>query len=651
MFRSEAMIKVELVVPEHDVAPVTEALAASGVFHLTTTDHTCIESTSCPPTEWHQWAVAFTELERRILAVMEALDVDEGLPPQETPHIIFPEVAQVDMERLEQEAKAPVHDLEEEQRRLVQLQRYLSQLRPIADLQVDLGELRKLRYTFAVLGTMPTANVERLRSSLEHIPFVLHTLQHKDHLVTVVLLGTQRDSEILSRAARSAYLNPLTPPETYRGTPAEAIAALDASIERAQQHIAELEATIERVREMRMHHLRHLLWRVRASRTLAETITRYGRLRYTYLIAGWVPRSLVPALRNKIAQVSDQVLIEESKPLWEEEYQIPVALENPPVLRAFQGLVTNYGHPSYGELDPTPILALTFPLVFGIMFGDVGHGIILTLLGLLLASRRVHPLRGLASLGPVLTVCGVSAAIFGFLYGSVFGFEEVLQPLWLRPLESITDILLATIGIGVGLLSLGMIYNIINAALARRWAYLLFDHNSLAGLVFYWSLIGLAAVVFVDNPPVNPALLASLATVSGVALTFAEVLENLVKGHQPLFEGSLGTYLMQALFELFETVIALMSNTLSYVRMGAFAVAHSGLSLVVFIVAEIISPTRGIGYWIAVALGNLFIIAFEGMIVGIQTLRLEYYEFFSRFFSGNGVRFRPLTLISRDREP
>jgi V/A-type H+-transporting ATPase subunit I len=176
---------------------------------------------------------------------------------------------------------------------------------------------------------------------------------------------------------------------------------------------------------------------------------------------------------------------------------------------------------------------------------------------------------------------------------------------------------------------------------------LLFDRNGLAGLAFYWSLIGLAASAFVDDMPINPALFAALAAVSALAVAFAELLAHLVEGHRPLVEGSFGTYLMQAFFELFEAVIGLLSNTLSYVRMGAFAVAHGALSLVVFIMAEIVSPSRGVGYWIVVALGNLFVIGFEGMIVGIQTLRLEYYEFFSKFFSGSGVSFHPLTLISK----
>ena len=102
-------------------------------------------------------------------------------------------------------------------------------------------------------------------------------------------------------------------------------------------------------------------------------------------------------------------------------------------------------------------------------------------------------------------------------------------------------------------------------------------------------------------------------------------------------------------FELFETVISLLSNTLSYVRMGAFAVAHGAISMVVFIMAESISPQHGLGYWFVLAVGNLFVIGFEGMIVGIQTMRLEYYEFFSKFFTGGGEPYVPFNLLSREK--
>ena len=650
MFRPQAMSKVELVVPEHDVVPVTKALAASGVFHPTLSSHLGGERVPSYAENWQERAATFTELERRIMAVMETLGVGEGPLPAETPHLIEPETAQMDIERLEWETQAPVRELEEGQHKLAQLQRYLDQLKPIADLEVDLGTLRSLRYTFVLLGTIPVANLERLQTSLELIPSALVTLRREEHLATVVLFGTQRDADILSRAARSAYLNPLEQPETYHGTPAEAIAALKSGIERTRQYVAECQTSIDYLHEVYVQRLRHLLWRIRASRTLAETITRYGRLRYTYLVAGWVPVSQMDTLQQEIKQVSDKVLIEANMPSRQEDDHIPVALGNPPVVSAFQGLVTNYGRPRYDELDPTFMIALTFPLIFGIMFGDVGHGLVLALLGLALVSRKVRALRGLSGMGVVVIACGITAMIFGSLYGSIFGSEEVLKPLWIRPLEDIMDILIATIAIGVGLLSLGMVCNMINAALAHRWGRLLFDHNGLAGLAFYWSLIGLAAGAFAGGLPVSPILLAVLAAISGLAVAFSELLEHLVEGHQPLVEGSFSTYLMVALFELFETVIGLLSNTLSYIRMGAFAVAHGALSMVVFIIAEIVGPAHGVGYWVVVALGNLFVIGFEGLIVGIQTLRLEYYEFFSKFFTGGGLRYHPLTLISKGEE-
>jgi len=650
VFRPQVMSKVELAVPERDVVSVTEALAASGVFHPALATHLSGERVPRHATVWHEQATTFAALERRILAVMEALGVDEGPLPSEPPHLIDPGMAQVDIEHLEQEAQAPVQALEEGERRLTQLQRYLSQLGSIADLEVALDTLRRLRYTFVLPGTMPVSNLERLQTSLELIPSALVTLRREEHLATVMLFGTQRDADVLNQAARSAYLNPLELPETYRGTPAEAIAALKSDIERTRQYVAECRTTIDYLHGTRIHHLRHLLWRVRASRTLVETIARYDWLRYTYLISGWVPASRIDTLKQKTRQVSDKVLIEVSTPRRQDEAQVPAALENPPPLKAFQGLVTNYGYPHYGEMDPTPVLALTFSFVFGLMFGDVGHGLVLALLGLLLASRKVRALRGLSGMGAVVIACGAMATLFGFLYGSVFGFEEALAPLWIRPLEDIMDILIATVAIGAGLLSLGMVCNMVNAALAHRWGRLLFNHNGLAGLAFYWSLIGLATGTFTDSLPVSPLLLGVLAATSGLAVAFSELLEHLVEGHRPLVEGSLSTYLMVALFELFETVIGLLSNTLSYVRMGAFAVAHGALSMVVFIMADIVGPAHGVGYWVVVALGNLFVIGFEGLIVGIQTLRLEYYEFFSKFFTGGGLRYHPLTLISKGEE-
>ncbi len=647
MFKPQAMNKVELIIPEHEVVRVTEALAASGIFHHIPTAPLTIGIPSQRVDEWQTWTTELVALERRILMVMEELRIDAGPPPTTPPHIIEPRVAERDIERLEHEAEAPIRDLEAARRRLTQLQKYINQLAPIADLDVDLSILRGLRYTFVMLGAMPVANIERLESSLEHIPCVLITLRHEGNLATVMLFGLQQDAAVLNRAARSAYLNPLLPPEDYRGTPAQAIAALQAGIERTREHIAEYEMEIARLQEMRVRHLRHLLWRVRASHALAHTITGYNHLQHTYLVTGWVPEASFPVLEQTLGKVSDKVVVEVVKPRQEDVEHIPALLENPSILKGFEGLVTTYGQPGYEELDPTPVMALTFPLVFGLMFGDVGHGLVLLLVGLLLAGRKIRALSGMAGFGVVIALCGGAAMIFGVLYGSLFGFEEVLPALWFHPLEEITHVLLFAIGVGVLLLSVGMLYNMLNAALSRHWGHLLFNHNGLAGLIFYWSLLGLGARAFGAAIPIPGSILVITAIIGGIGLTFAEFFERLVERRRPLIEEGVGAYVALAFFELFETLIGLFSNTLSYVRMGAFAVAHGALSMVVFIIAEVIGAPGSIGYWIVVILGNLFVIGFEGMIVGIQTLRLEYYELFSKFFSGGGTPYRPLSLVPR----
>ncbi|MCR4407189.1 MAG: hypothetical protein NUW24_09755 [Anaerolineae bacterium] len=647
MFYPQEMTEIELIVSERDVLPVTRLLAGEGVFHQMDASYLSSKTELGGADYWRGQSVTYAALERRILAIMQALDVDEGqpLPAAETAMIEI-ETVRPSVEQLEQES----HDLSEElaraQKQLEQLQRYIHQLEPITDVEVRVSAFRNLRYIFAMLGIMPVDNMERLQTSLARIPFVLLTLRKDSQQAVVLLLGTQHDSDILERAARSAYLNPLNLPEAYQGTPAQIIAAIREDMERIQQHITERKGVITELHDARRQQLQTLLWRVRASRMLTDAIARFGRLRYTYVIAGWVPTARLDSLVQRLNQVSGEILIETSRPKRRNGGQdVPVALHNPGILGAFQQLVTNYGWPRYEEVDPTFLITLTFPLLFGTMFGDVGHGLVLALLGGLLASRQVRALRGLANMGLLVLICGLVSTVFGFLYGSVFGLEDILPALWLRPLESIMQILMVTVGLGIVLLSLGFLTNIINAWMVRDWGRLLFDHNGIAGLLLYWSLIGLVARAFVGPLPLNPSVLVVLVALASLAVMLAEPLTRLIEGQRPLTEGGMGTYIVQALFELFETLISLLSNSLSYVRVGAFAVAHGGLSAVVFILAELVSPTKGVGYWLVVALGNLFIVGFEGLIVGIQTLRLEYYEFFSKFFTGGGRRYTPLSLV------
>lgn len=647
MFYSQAMIEVELIVPVRHLLAVTNELVDEGVFHQVDTSYMSAETGPDSARTWQQKALTYATLERQLLASMQLLDVPEGQPPA-------PEaLTMIDIEVLEpliEQIGNDVQQLNDQratcQMRLDRLESYLNQLEPLSDLDLDINLLLHPQHIFSMLGVIPAANLERLQTSLARTPFVLLTLR-QDHEKSVVwLAGAKRDADILERAARSAYLNPMNLPDFQRGTLLEIVSSLHTAIERSEQHLADKEAEIEVLHKTVLHRLQMMLWRVRASRMMTEAVAHFGKLHHTYLMVGWVPVARVSSLTQQLKQISDDILIDTSPVQRSHARQnIPVALAGSGLLDIFQPLVTTYAQPRYNEIDPTVLIALTFPVIYGAMFGDVGHGLTLVLLGWLVHSRKINALRGIANLGAIIMACGGMATAFGFLYGSVFGKEDLLPALWLNPMDNIMQILLIAVGLGIVLLSTGFVLNIINAWVARDWGRLLFDHNGIAGFVFYWSLLGIGATVLIAGFSVSPIVFGIPAAVAGLLVMLSDVLKRLIEKQRPLMEGNLATYAIQAVFELFETFISLLSNSLSYVRIGAFAVAHGGLSAVIFILAEMAGSPRSLGYWIVILIGQLFIVGFEGLIVGIQTMRLEYYEFFSKFFSGGGLRYEPLTLL------
>ncbi len=649
MFYPQAMTKVRLIIPSRDLMAITNELAELGVFHQSDSSITQPEQAPGKANSWRDQANAYTALERRVLGLIQILNVGENpAPAPDGAAMVDIEAVQPGVETIEREVKTIRDQVASEQKRLEQLESILNQLEPIAGIDLDLDALRQPGYVHSILGVIPTANIDRLQTSLARIPFVFVILRQDPQRGVVWLAGLKRDADVLDRAARSAYLNPLNLPETYKGRPAQIIALLHRDIDEIHKRLSGLNAGLDRLRGEHQRELRSLLAQVRSSRILAEAIARFGKLDYTYVISGWVPSSRIANFSKCLHQVSEDLIIETVQYQRDSaEADVPVALYNPAVVRPFESFVLNYSHPRYQEIDPTFFLSLTFPLLFGAMFGDVGQGLLLAVLGRVLSSRKVKFLNPLAGLAGIITACGVSAAIFGFLYGSIFGFEDVLPALVLRPITNILETMALAISIGVILLSIGFIISIVNSLTSKNWGQLIFSPHGLAGLMLYWSLVGLALEVILGKHPIPLFVFAILALLSALAMVFTEPLERWVEGHRPLVEGGFGMNTVQSFFELFETLIGLLSNSISFVRVGAFAVAHVGLTTVIFILAGLISPGHGVGYWVVVAIGNLFIIGFEGLIVGIQTMRLNYYEFFSKFFTGGGVQYEPLTLQPR----
>jgi V/A-type H+-transporting ATPase subunit I len=394
---------------------------------------------------------------------------------------------------------------------------------------------------------------------------------------------------------------------------------------------------------------------------MADAIVRFGQLRHTYVVVGWVPSKEVDGFAKKLKAVSKEVLIETTKIEYKNSpSNTPVALQNPGFLGAFEALVNTYSRPRYNEIDPTILIFITFPLLYGAMFGDVGQGLVLALIGLFLTRKTV--------LGGLLVACGLSGTIFGFLFGSIFGFEEILpehpffgQFFWLHPIEEVLVVLQVAIAAGIVLLILAHLLNLYNAARAGNWGRFFFDSNGLAGLVLYLSFLVILGNVasglftgesFLPNFLLEVGRMPAVVSIAQIffivgillATVFSHPLQHWMKDGHFVVEGGWGMFAVQSAAEVLEKFISMLSNTLSYVRVGAFAIVHAGFTGAVFVIAKLLGEEGSFAYWAVVVLGNLFVIGLEGFIVTIQTMRLHYYEFFSKFFLGGGVNFEPLAL-------
>ena len=661
MLFPKQMSEVELVVPAKDLVAVTRALSGYGVFHQVDSAYLGVENAG--PNTWQDKAAAYSTLERRIQSVFQAVGLPEEYPAgADIESMVELEAVTPSVDRIEAEVKSLSDRLSEEKKRLELFESQLRQLEPIADVDVEVGVLQRSAFMHSILGIVPAANMSRLRTSLLRVPHVFFILRPDAQKPVVWILGQKSNFDVLERAAKSAYLNPLSLPEEFSGTPEQITVQLRHEIDSSHGRITAYESDLAKMGASYKSELEKLLWDAHNSRVMADAIVRFGQLRHTYVVVGWVPTANVDELSARLKAASREVLIETTATSRSGHHaNVPIALTQNKWLKPIQDLVGTYGRPSYGELDPTLLVAFTFPLLYGAMFGDLGQGLLMMVLGILAHNKII--LKGMQSLGLLFAYCGASATFFGYLYGSIFGFEGHLieeylhfhfEPSWISPMESILSVLSLAIDVGIVILTFSFLLGMLNNIRSRDWAHLLFGHSGVTTFLFYLCFLAVVFGGFFGSTALAPKIAVALYAlplpytplliVFGVFVMFGGFFRNMVEGHT-LIEGKgvggFGMFLVQSVMDLVETGISMLSNTLSFIRVGAFAVAHGGLSLTIFALAGE-EPT--IGFWITIALGNLFIIGFEGLIVYIQTMRLHYYEILGKFFHGGGMQFEPLKL-------
>lgn len=361
-----------------------------------------------------------------------------------------------------------------------------------------------------------------------------------------------------------------------------------------------------------------------------------------YILCGWMAEDDIEKFLHEIKD-DDKVFV-----VVEDDHDTyfgepPTKLENPKIFKPFEMFIQMYGLPSHDEFDPTVFVGLTYSFIFGVMFGDVGQGLLLLIGGGLIYHFKKAPLAG------IISTAGIFSTIFGFMFGSIFGFEDILKPLWLRPIDHMTTlpfigklntVFIVAVAFGMGVILVAMILHIVNAIRSHDLENIWFDANGVAGFVFYASVAVTIVLFMTGHKTPGRIVMAVMFGIPLLLILFKEPITRKIQKRADTMDESTAMFFVQGFFELFETLLSYFSNTLSFVRIGAFAVSHAAIMEVVLILA---GSESGSSNWVVIVLGNLFVCGFEGLIVGIQVLRLEYYEMFSRFYKGSGRAFDPYT--------
>ena len=516
---------------------------------------------------------------------------------------------------------------------------------PFTDLNYDLKDIMHFRYIKFRFGRMTHEYYNKFMDYVyDTIDTVVHKCQEDADYVWLVYFVPEPLSDKIDAIYASLHFERFFLPDEYEGTPVEATHELEHQLAELYEKIRDVDEKIGSALESHAEELR-------AAYRKLETYSGNFDVRKLaactkdkdhtfYILCGWMSETDAKAFRKELEEDHDTFcFVEEdhdniiSRP--------PTKLRNPGLFRPFEMFIRMYGLPSYEEIDPTVILGLTYSFLFGFMFGDAGQGLCLMLGGYLLYRAKKM------NLAAIISCCGFFSTIFGFLFGSVFGFENIIKPLWLRPKTAMTNlpfvgnlntVFIVAIAMGMGIVLMTMVLNVINSLRSHDTEKAFFDTNGIAGIVFYGALA--VTIILYMSGHVLPAtaVLVVMFVIPLLVIFFKEPLTALAEKHAKIMPEEKGMFFVQGVFELFEVCLSYFSNTLSFVRVGAFAVSHAAMMEVVLMLA---GAEAGTPNWLVVVLGNLFVCGMEGLIVGIQVLRLEYYELFSRFYRGTGREFKP----------
>ena len=596
--RPRAAIWFEVLMPRAQLTRALRALAASGAVELQTSSQ---EATATVLPDLQRGLEEYAELRQRYGLWWPAVEPQAVETAEEPPAQLASAISA--LRRWVDAAADSVARLQDARTRAAELALIREAVEAGADQLPDLAALtRDGPWLDRRLYLLPPG------AALREIPHgVLRASWTAGRRRFLLILGKRSGVADFDQKLAALRARPLPLPSSLPAQPAAAVAALTEQIEACEDTIDRERAALDHISEA--HDLPATLGRIRLLEWYAANVPALPATEHFAWITGWTSDPDGAGLNEHLTRAKVRYLLRLSEP--PAGVEPPSVLSNPFWARPFELFAGLLGTPAVTDVDPSRVLALIAPIMFGYMFGDVGQGAVLLAAGLLLKDR----VPALSLLVPG----GIAAIVFGFLFGSVFALEHVLPALWLHPLEHPLTVLGTSLGFGVFVVSLGLLLD----ALQCHWrgdgrefwgARLGIPVTYLGMLLAFWDPRALWLIV-----------------VGGAWF---------IGGSARLALGEAGAAATAAGMDFGEMLLQLVVNTISFVRVGAFALAHAGLSAaVVGMAGAADSLTVQI---IVLALGNALVIALEGLVVSIQTTRLVLFEFFVRFLRGSGRSFRPL---------
>ena len=642
-----AVIKIEVlnVIGRMDeLDQVTEALGATRAFHPDNALSFYPDATGFSPlNEANPYAHAITTLTDALRSVGRS---------DRLAQINYPEKAALpvkDWNGYAEHFNSSLSDLltqkQQQEKEISELQKEIANIRHFEGLDLDFGEMKACKFIQFRFGALPPESYEKLSEYDDNPYVVFFPSKEEPAFVWGMYCAPMEQIENVDRIFSGLSFERVSL-SGYTGTITTVVDGLTNRIQQKQEAIRSIQSSLDNYLEQeKKTFLGVYTWLVEKSTfyDIRHFAARYGD---SFILTGWIPADKVSHVRSVLDQFQTvRYAFDDAADPEVLLHSPPIQLNNKRIWQPFEFFVHEYGLPSYDEIDPTIFVAFTFTVFFGLMFADLGQGLCISLIGWLLWKKKK------STLGRAMVPCGIASAIVGAAFGSVFGFEDALNPFYkavfglptkpISVMDETTTVVYFAIGLGMLMVMIAILTNTVACLKRHRYTNGLFGPNGLAGFVFYASIIfGLGGKMLNKWDIVSPLFIAVCIVLPLLLMMFRDVLGGIMEHRTDWKPESWVEMVMQNFFEVFEFVLSYLTNTISFCRIGAYILVHAGMMMVVFKLAG----NGGILAAIVIIIGNVFVIALEGLLSGVQALRLEFYEMFSRFYDGSGRPFTPVVV-------